>query len=75
MSDSLIRPRHNIGADPATTAGKIRALGATIISVGIPGVNGMLQPTDIAELWSISGWIGVLGCVLVSNRVYFLVYT
>ncbi len=44
-----LRYRHNAKfPDPVPVADEIRnTYGTTIVSIGIPGINGVLQPVDI----------------------------
>jgi hypothetical protein len=41
--------------DPQAIAASLRQLGVSIFAVGVPGINGCLQPTDVQELNGITG--------------------
>lgn len=54
--ENLFDFSHNVGSDPIPIAQQIRQqYGATIVSVGVPGINGFLKPIDLNELYGISG--------------------
>lgn len=43
--------RHDAGADPVPIAQSLTAIyGVRILCVGVPGINGLLSPVDVAEL-------------------------